>query len=43
MQDGTIPPEDAHFQVGNKACQVSKKRKCQPEDGIGLSHILHHN
>ena len=43
MWDGTIPPEDSHFQVRNEAYQDSDDRKCERDGGIVLSHITDHH
>ena len=39
----TIPPDGPHFQVRNKACQVSEERKCEPVGGTVSSHIIDHH
>jgi len=44
MLGGTISPKASHFQIKNKACQVSDERNfCEPEGRIVLSHIVDHH
>lgn len=40
LWDGTIPLDDSHFPVRNKACQVYDEEKCEHEAGIVSCYVI---